>query len=513
MKKTIIIHPLFFAVYPVLFLYAHNIGYVLLNEVLILIAVTVIFSLLLFLLLNFILKSKEKAGLITSLFLLLFFSYGHFTNAIGDFRFTTGRIIIGPNKILFPVVIVFFILGVYFSIKTRRNLHNFTNLLNVVAGSMIVISLINIGAYRSKTKVAWQNNRSMEKRKAVTIDSTEADTFPDIYYIILDGYASSSTLKEIYGYDNQEFIDYLNDKGFYVATKSRTNYMYTFLSLASSLNMEYINELNDTVMAESECCRIASQMIKDNKVMRFLRKREYKFVNFRSGCSLTDYNRYADRNIHCGRLDEFLMVLIRTTMLRAFESHFIGPARGRVLRIFSQLAEVQHSIKGPKFVFAHILAPHPPYLFGPNGEPVKDIELKMAPEAWEDKQLYLDQLIFVNKKVKELIEEILSETEIPPIIILQSDHGPGYIWGRMLKIGIEEQLGEKMLKERMEILNAYYLPDNAKNFLYDSITPVNTFRLIFNCLFNTRYDLLNDKSYFSHIKRRCKFIDVTDKIK
>ena len=85
--------------------------------------------------------------------------------------------------------------------------------------------------------------------------------------------------------------------------------------------------------------------------------------------------------------------------------------------------------------------------------------------------------------------------------------------GKMLESGMEEQLSEEMLKERIEILNAYYLPDNAKDFLYDSITPVNTFRLIFNYYFNVSYELLEDKSYFSHIKRRCKFIDVTDKIK
>ncbi len=509
MKKTIIIHPLFFAVYPILFLYAHNIGYVLLNEVLVLAAITVVFSIFFFFFLKFILKSKEKAGLIISLFLLLFFSYGHFANIIGDFRFTVNIITIGANKILFPIWCIFFLLGTYFSIKTRKNLHNLTNLLNIVSASLLIISLVNVTVYGLKTRKVVQRN--IESTTNYETNAVHSGTFPDIYYIILDGHANSRTLKEVYDYNDREFTDYLVDKGFYVVSQSRANYVHTFLSLSSSLNMEYHNMLNHT---ESEYCMIASHMIKNSKVVGFLKERGYKFINFRSGCTLTDYNRYADINIHSGKLDEFLMVLIRTTMLRAFEKCFIESARGRILRIFSQLAEVQHTIKGPKFIFAHILVPHPPFIFGPNGEQVRGAELEMGrAESWEDKEGYLGQLIFVDKKIKELIDKILSETKISPIIILQSDHGPGYIWAEKLKKGMEEELTEDMLKERTEILNVYYLPDNCNDLLYDSITPVNTFRVIFNCLFNTNYDLLDDKSYFSHIKQRCKLIDVTDKIK
>jgi hypothetical protein len=67
-----------------------------------------------------------------------------------------------------------------------------------------------------------------------------------------------------------------------------------------------------------------------------------------------------------------------------------------------------------------------------------------------------------------------------------------------------------MFREGMRILNAYYLPLKDCDLVYDSITPVNTFRVIFNCYFGTNYKLLEDKSYNSFDFSPYKFTDVTD---
>jgi hypothetical protein len=48
----------------------------------------------------------------------------------------------------------------------------------------------------------------------------------------------------------------------------------------------------------------------------------------------------------------------------------------------------------------------------------------------------------------------------------------------------------------MGILNAYYFPE-AKPNLYPSITPVNSFRLLFDTYFGADYKLLDDVSYYS----------------
>ena len=105
-----------------------------------------------------------------------------------------------------------------------------------------------------------------------------------------------------------------------------------------------------------------------------------------------------------------------------------------------------------------------------------------------------------------LVDEILSKSDVPPIVILQADHGPASTFG---SDGWARPT-ENMLRERTSIFNAYYLPQGGSDLLYNSITPVNTFRLIFNRYFKTNYDLLNDKIYFSDYEQPYKLIDVTD---
>ena len=372
------------------------------------------------------------------------------------------------------------------------------------------MSLINIGIYKFKNTVTWQDKTTIESREtSSSLDKIEK--LPDIYYIILDGYASLDTLKGIYSYDNREFTDYLEGKGFYVASESRSNYAQSFLSLASSLNMEYVDYLSDQGGRESKDRRISSQMTRDNKVMKFLKSKGYKTIHFRSGWGPTDHNNYADLNIQCGKWNEFLMILLQTTALSKFEKYFIGKdARKRVLCTFAKLAQIP-KIKRPTFAFAHIVCPHPAYIFGANGEPVEETKLKLDGDVWKQKENYINQLIFINKKVKVLINEILSRSKGLPIIILQADHGTAATFYDP-NSGSWENPDEVNLKERMRIFNAYYLPSSGGKLLYKTITPVNTFRLIFNFSFNTSYKLLDDRSYYSSYDHPYNFINVTDAV-
>jgi len=504
MKKPLVIHPFLFAIYFVLFLFTYNINELAFYQIIFPLVIVLGFTFVFVWLSKFIFKDNAKGGVIVSLFLVMFFSYGHILSIIGGTQL--GNFLIGRNLYLLPTWGIIFICSGYFIItKQHKSLYDFTKILNIIAFSLILISLFNIGIYKFNLITNVQDkNIPIKNGDNNVVDLKGKTPLRDIYYIILDGYASSKTLKEVYEYDNSEFTDYLIDEGFFVATKSLSNYPTSFLSLASSLNMEYVNYLTDMVGIESKNRTVPYQMIKDNKVMNFLKLKGYKFIHFNSGWGATDYNKYADLNFQCTRVNEFLMVLIQTTILSPFENYLIGDdARVRVLYTFSKLAET-HRIKGPKFVFAHINSPHPPYLFGANGEPIPEAKLKMSGDVWEQKENYLNQLIFVSKKVKLLVDEILSRSEIPPIIILQADHGSAST------LSDWEYTTEEFLKERMTIFNAYYLPGGGNEILYSYITPVNTFRLIFNFYFSTDYKLLKDQSYFSSYEFPYKFTDVTD---
>ena len=416
-----------------------------------------------------------------------------------------GTFMVGRHRYLMILWALLFILGLYFTIRTRRNLRNFTNILNVAAVVLVVFSIASIGIYKLNTARVEKYTASIEQEEEYELSDQAVAS--DIYYIILDGYASSSTLREVYGYDNSEFEDYLTEKGFYIANESTSNYPMSFLSMASSLNMEYINHLSDTLGLESDDRTIPHQMIENNRVIKLLKSIGYQYVHFSSGWGPTNYNQYADLNIAISRSswNDFQTLLIQTTIADAFiKKFFQDVGRNRVINNFSSLAKM-HEIESKKFIFSHIVCPHPPYLFNRDGGSVPEAEFNMDEWGQAQKEYYLNQLIYVNKEVKGMIDEILSNSEIPPIIIIQADHGPRntFIEGRYPT--------DDMFREGMRIFNALYIPcEGASDLLYESITPVNTFRVIFNICFNMDYELLDDRSYNSFEVEPYRFKDITE---
>ena len=530
MKKTPVFHPFLFAIFPVLFLFAHNIALASPAQVVIPLTITILFTLLAFLFLSYVFKNKEKAGLVVSLFALLFFSYGHFYNLIEGSRLVIMGYVIGPNRALFLSGSLLFLLGMFFCIRTRRNLHNFTSLLNVIAASLVVISLINIGVYELKTGVIRKDDRGAENVRVSPIDSEKPAEFPNIYYIILDAYARADVLEEMYKYDNTEFIDYLTKRGFYVADKSRSNYCQSLLSLAASLNFEYLDGLADRIGIENDSRRPLINMIRNNRVFHFLKQYGYVTVAFdSSGWGPTQIRNADIFYITPGwGLNAFHNELINTTpipiileklsklgkrWLRRIVVMQYDFYRKKTLYAFDKLGSISKQ-EGPIFVFVHILAPHQPFVFGEHGEPIIPDEERFTmwhvPGTEKDRAEYIEdykrQLSFINKKAQEAIDKMISNSPTPPIIILQADHGPA----SMLDCGDPDNTD---LKERMTILNAYHLPDKgAYAHLYNTITPVNTFRVIFNYYFGADYKLLKDESYFSSWSHPYKFINVTDSI-
>src|SRR3989304_3246876 len=272
----------------------------------------------------------------------------------------------------------------------------------------------------------------------------------------------------------------------------------TYLSLASSLNMEHIDSLTDKVGPKTQSTAVPAQMIKNNKAAGFLRSRGYRTVHFRSGWSGTDRNDFADVQIEYGTGDEFAMMLIETTALRSFEPE-LGlvktRARNRILSMFRNLEEIPKR-REPTFTFAHFVPPHPPYFFGAKGEEVKRPKLKMDGLVWTQKQKYLDQIVFVNNQMKAVIDRILAESKVPPIIVIQADHGSASTFYTEKRGGWRRPT-DRQLKERMRILNAFYLPGGDYRGLRRDITPVNTFRLIFNRFLGGRFKPVKDISYYS----------------
>jgi hypothetical protein len=343
---------------------------------------------------------------------------------------------------------------------------------------------------------------------------------PNIYYIILDAYGRADILEEVYGYDNSDFLGFLNRRGFFIAERSQANYAQTELSLASSLNLSYLDDLAAQVGLESTEHLPLWGMIQNNAVARFLRQHGYTIVGLDSGYSHTDLKN-ADIHVGLGRSWSELEVrllcstpipwlAIRGRVFDPYDAH-----RRKILFTLDHIADTSE-LPSPHFVFAHVLAPHGPFVFDEHGNevwPRQRLDLRDEPHYSQDEQAreeylkgYTGQLAFINSRITSVLDELLSESSRPVIVILQADHGPGSLvdW---------DDPGNTYYKEKLAILNAYLLPGEGSVDLYHEITPVNTFRLILNRYFGTDLQQLEDKSYFSTRKHPYEFIDVTDDVR
>jgi len=476
-KGPVVFYPLLFAAFPILFLYAYNINETSASQMWLPLAISVAAALVLWAILSLILRSLSKAGLATAILLVFFFSYGRLYEALESWG-----VFVPKHAYLLPGMLFVWGYCIYFISGAKRDFRTTTRVLNIIAVALIAINLFNIASYQ--IRLARLSSATTGNSIGQTAsNSTKPSALPDIYFIILDEYAHPDTMKEYYNYDNSEFIDSLRDKGFFIASQSKTPTMGSPLAIAQRLNMEY---LNDKPWSDATYRKLAY-----SKVAEFLKMWGYQYVYFGNMGDIGTWDSYMRDNADLyfnyyltsasPWVSEFQQVLWSTTMLQPFYYHLVGTQyesayRRQTLYTLEHLKTLPE-MEGPKLVAAHILCPHYPFIFGLRGE---DIPF----EDWynfSDKQFYLGQYIYISSEIEKVVDALLKESKIPPVIIVQSDHGT--------RFNSNYPVGEY---EWQKILNAMYLPNMNYSDLWDSISPVNTFRLIFNYYFGADYPLLKD---------------------
>ena len=510
-KKFIIIHPILIALFPVFLVYSQNIHLILIQGIIFPILIILGITIAIWVSIKFILKNTRKSALLTSLYVFLFFSYGIIFKILESNVTEEYFILIHVLLLIAYTALVVFI--TYYIIKTRRNFSYVTSTTNVV--SIILLSLIffNITTYNFENFSSF-NDETYEP----IIVGNNLSSLPDIYYIVLDEYAPLRTLNTVYDYDNSDFVKFLQEHGFYVAKNSHSNYAETFLAMASTLNMKYVNYLSDTVGEESLDQRIPYQMISNNHVMKNLKSIGYEIYNFDSGWWGTRSLQIADVNL-CSKNQNMdfhtLHALKQISIFRAFDMFIKDPSseifhqerRDRIFCQFDDITKIKQETEKPVFVFMHVMAPHDPYVFGPDGEEV-DYKYTFGPtgtaylDPSEEKTAYLNQLIYLTKTLRGVIENLQENSENQPIIIIQSDTGPSTKFG--------ETVNEMHQVDRMSIFNAYYFPNGKYDLLSDDITPVNSFRIVFDSNFQTDYGLIEDKVFYSTYEKPYELIEINE---
>jgi len=339
--------------------------------------------------------------------------------------------------------------------------------------------------------------------------SAASATLPDIYYIVPDAYGRSDVLQAVYGLDNGDFVRHLRSEGFFVADSSFSNYTRTILSIPSTLNMEYMQELFGGPVPDPINSDRIAELCANSRLVRTLKGQlGYEFVAFASGTRWTEC-KSADEYLGPAfnlRLGEFGHAVLAFTPLPLLADKLlrVSPARWhrkRVLYTLDQLPRIAAN-PNPTFTFAHILCPHSPFIFDESGndasipgEPVRfemlerDLfssgdpqQVAAAAEAYRSR--YRRQAAYITRRLDDAISAILRDSPNPVIIVLQSDHGPSS----------PAPVEANRFWENFANLVAVYAPGVPTPPA--DLTPVNTFRYILSKAFGANLDLLPDDHYW-----------------
>jgi hypothetical protein len=492
-KREIFLHPILFAIYPTIALLANNIEEIKIGVAFRPLVISLISCILLYYVLRIFLKDRRTTSVVTSVILIAFFTYGHiYTNLETS---PSLSLYLGRHRYLAPLTLLLTLILVLAIVRNRQRLGTLNSLLNWMGVIALAIPLFNIARYEIESSNKTIRNETSPALIEELVFPTDSN-LPDVYYIVVDAYARDDTLLEDHLFDNTPFLNQLEEMGFYIAYCSQSNYSQTQLSLSSSLNMEYLQALGEQ-FSPGNTSRVELQdLIRHSLVRQTFEELGYKTVAFETGFK---YTQWEDADLYLtpsqgvihniqftGGLSDFEVMLINTSaglviadaaraLPQYLQAELDNPRlvhRERILYALEQLRNLP-DVQGPKLVFAHLVIPHPPYVFGANGE-FTDYDL-------DANTGYPDQISYLNKQLIPILQQLITESQTPPIIILQADHGAIH----------------SPPSKRLNILNAYYFPANMQSQLYDRISPVNSFRLVFNNYFGAKLPLKDDTGYYS----------------
>jgi hypothetical protein len=509
------IHPVLVAAYPVLFLLAENSGEVEPGEALAPLAVAVGLTLVVVGAFRVLGLAWSRAALVGSLAAAGVLLFGHFVDAVAPLRITEGRLLL--------VWLAAGAVALILVLRIRRDPRSLTMLLNLVGGVLVANTLVSIGA----AQLAARGGASVPVSPApATASPTPGGTSPppvggaqrDIYYLVVEDYGSPRTLRQYLSVPDDGFFDWLASAGFHVLPETTSNYGRTPLSMASTLNMTYLDAVAQAEGPTSDRYAPINAMVSESAVARFLKERGYTIAQLGSQYYLTAQSKTADVNPTFSRTSDFLTVLYESTIIPAvadrlgFEDAF-SERRLNYEALTWQLATFPtlHDLASPKFVFMHLFLPHHPWIVDEAGAYVTAAEdRKRTPE-----ERYTAQWHYVDREIKAIVEELLSgPDETDPIIVLSTDEGPNP--DGMPTIGGDldwSRATDAQLDQKFGIFAAYYLPGVDPTPLYPTMSSVNAFRLVFDLYFDAGLPLLPDRSFIHQDKHHPYVLtDVTERL-
>jgi hypothetical protein len=498
-RKRFFWFPVLVPAYPAIFIAGRNVGEFRMAELLAILGALLVSGTLIHTGIHFLLRHRTPPSNIalvsTTLCGWLFVSSAateelqqHFAPAAG---------ISTPMSVLIGAVLVAVVIGflLYQRVDLTGLRHGVGIMVHVLVGLAAVRFVWNSTAatYRVHHSSFVQSRISTPIAQDASVATHARKPQRDIYLIIVDKYASSGVLREYFGYSTSPFEDELRRLGFLVPADSRSNYDYTWLSLASMLNFEHIAGVQDSLGgAETLGLRV---LIEKNRTVEFLKQNGYRFYFFPSHMFVATRD---DPRADVEFTEPLKRAPFRATVSRSQMAHtvwsmsvpgVIGRSMGFDIRYPEQELQTFRGMErmaaepGPKFVLAHVMVTHEPFFFD------GDCHLTgLVGRSEPNGPAYVDTVKCTNKMLLELVRSILASSAVPPVILIQGDHG--VFASKTLGKAAGETIGD-----RFRAFAAYYLPDGGSAKFDPATTPVNLMRFVFAYYLGAHLPLRLNRSF------------------
>lgn len=488
-------HPFLFALYPVLLLYADNLNEVQASDVAGPLLLVLSVASAGYLLLARLTHQRHVVALISTALIIVILSFGRISELIEP-------VWAGDPRILAVVAIGLVVALAVAAYRGRDRLRSVTAAVNLASVVLLVLVVVPIGTFMADE---WGRPNAVPPRTTGVALAAETSTERDVYHLVFDRYGSAAAFDTAYGFDNGPFIDWLEDEGFVVVDDARANYVRTTLSLASTLGMGLLDDVVETVGADGGSYRPVVDRIQHSPAAHLLQDLGYEYIHIGSWFGDTRGSRIADRVFAAGRSESFLTALSDLSIVPiVMEGRtYPGPSHARSAQYQFDVLEEIADDPGPKYVFAHILLPHPPFVFLGDGT-VDPGEADMR-----------SQLAYTNGRIQALLDPFLRLPEDErPIIILQADEGPypqrqsddinGFQWAD----ATDEELATKF-----GVLMAFLLPGpEGEEPLPDSMSLVNTFPEVYGRYFGLTDYRQPDRSFTSQVSTPYALTEITHRL-
>ena len=486
------IHTLLFSLFPLMFFFQVNIHELLFEDLIFPLFLSVSITFLSWIILRKFIGS-QRSGLILSLVIMCFINLGNIRFFISD-NSTESLQSSVEGQILGSTLLIISVIGIIYFLKTKT-LDDKTSIANVISMTMIGFLIFNIASF----SITTTDDESFLKFSDIPVQISAVENKSNIYFIILDEYAGFIQLKNDFNFDASNFKMELEKRDFFVVRESFSNYPNTSLSIPSIINMIYFDFIPDNLGKDSKNIKVVEKMINENNVMKILQANGYKIKTLDGAIARTPDTYLADVKLCSSIFDinpdirkNFALVYVPIVGLQ--ELIFNEVIRSKLECSFSALMDFNEDPKNPDFVVAHLRFPHSPFIYDSLGNSVSINDMG-------DKNAYLEQLKFANKKTLEIIDSI-QERSSENIIIIVSDHGYRYY------INYENPTIDDYIRG-FNNLATYYLPGEEK---YETIALVNIFPIIFNSYLEINYEILDDRQIWHSPEKPFDHDDVRDLI-